>query len=73
MSGRKPRTRKVTIRSASHALAGPEQAYPVYQFSNRTFIERPGHNPFAGISPDVGGNTAWGTSWGTSWGQSWGL
>ncbi len=47
--GRKPRTRKVTIRSASHALAGPELPYPVYQFSRRTFIERPGHNPFEGL------------------------
>ncbi len=47
--GRKPRTRKVTIRSASHAMAGPELPYPVYHFSNRIFIERPGHNPFEGL------------------------
>ena len=47
--GRKPRTRKVSMKSASHALAGQEQPYPVYQFSRRTFIERPGHNPFKGL------------------------
>ena len=47
--GRKPRTKKVSLRSAVHALAGPEQAFPVYQFSRRTFVERPGHNPFAGL------------------------
>ena len=49
VSGRKPRTRKISIRSASHHLAGPEQPYPVYQFSDRTFIGRKGHNPFKGL------------------------
>lgn len=44
--GRRPRIQKVSIRSASHALAGTEQPYPVYQFSRRVFLERPGHNPF---------------------------
>jgi hypothetical protein len=68
--GRKPRTRKVSVRSAAHALAGPEQPYPVYQFSNRIFVERPSHNPFAGIAPDTG-NSSWGSSWGDSWGSSW--
>ena len=47
--GRKPRTRKVSVKSASHAIAGAEQPYPVYQFSRRTFVERPNHNPFAGL------------------------
>lgn len=44
--GRKPTTRKVSVRSAAYALAGPEQEYPVYRFSNRIFLERPKHNPF---------------------------
>jgi hypothetical protein len=47
--GRKPRTKKVTIRSASHHLAGAEKPYPVYHFSARTFVERKGHNPFKGL------------------------
>ena len=47
--GRKPRTQKVTVKSASHNLAGPEQPYPVYQFSRRTFLERKNHNPFDGL------------------------
>ena len=47
--GRKPLTRKVSVRSAVHAIAGVEQPYPVYQFSARTFVERPKHNPFAGL------------------------
>ena len=49
VSGRKPRTRKVSVQSASLALSGVEQPYPVYQFSNRAFIERPKHNPFKGL------------------------
>jgi len=44
--GRRPRIQKVSIRSAAHNLAGAEQPYPVYQFSRRIFLERPGHNPF---------------------------
>jgi hypothetical protein len=44
--GRKPIRQKVTIKSAAHHLAGQEQPYPVYQFSRRIFLERPGHNPF---------------------------
>lgn len=47
--GRKPRVRKVSIRSITMAIDGPEQPYPVYQFSRRTFIERKGHNPFKGL------------------------
>ncbi len=47
--GRKPRVQKVTVRAAAHHLAGPEQPYPVYQFSRRSFIERKGHNPFKGL------------------------
>ncbi len=44
--GRKPQVRKVSVRSANFALAGPERDYPVYQFSNRVFVERPNHRPF---------------------------
>lgn len=49
VSGRKPTQRKVSIRSVSHSVAGAEAPYPVYQFSRRQFIERKGHNPFAGL------------------------
>ena len=69
--GRKPVTKKISLRSISHALSGPEQPYPVYPFSRRQFFEKPGHNPFSGIAPDSG-NSSWGDSWGTSWGTSWG-
>lgn len=44
--GRRPRIQKISIRSAVQNVAGTEQPYPVYQFSRRIFIERPGHNPF---------------------------
>lgn len=72
--GRKPRVRKISVRSATHALAGPEAPYPVYQFSNRMFIERPGHNPFSGIAPGPGpSDSSWGDSWATSWGDSWNI
>lgn len=47
--GRKPTRRKISIRSVSHAISGVEQAYPVYRFSDRDFIERPKHNPFSGL------------------------
>jgi hypothetical protein len=54
VSTRKPISRKVSVKSASHHLAGNEQPYPVYQFSNRVFVERPFHNPFFGAQdPDV--------------------
>jgi hypothetical protein len=49
VSRRRPRIRKVSIKAATHHLAGPEKPYPVYQFSRRAFIERPKHNPFAGL------------------------
>jgi hypothetical protein len=49
VNGRKPRKRKVSVQAASLAIAGPEQAYPVYQFSRRSFVERPKHNPFKGL------------------------
>ena len=49
VSGRKPRVRKVSVKSVSHAISGAEQPYPVYQFSRRAFIERKGHNPFKGL------------------------
>ena len=44
---RKPQTRKISMRSAVHHIAGQEPPYPVYQFSGRIFVERPKHNPFA--------------------------
>lgn len=49
--GRRPRIQKVSIRSAAQNVAGTEQPYPVYQFSRRIFIERPGHNPFDDTVP----------------------
>lgn len=45
---RKPLTRKISMRSAVHNIAGQEPPYPVHQFSNRVFVERPNHNPFSG-------------------------
>lgn len=46
VSRRKPQVRNISGRSIVHAIAGPEQPYPVYQFSNRVFPERPNLNPF---------------------------
>lgn len=46
---RRPQTRKISMRSAVHHIAGQEQNYPVQKFSGRVFVERPNHNPFAGI------------------------
>lgn len=47
-----PRKRTIDVRSLSYGLSGPEQPYPVYQFSGyRIKIERPGHNPFAHVPP----------------------
>jgi hypothetical protein len=43
---RKPQVRNISGRGAVHAIAGPEQPYPVYQFSNRAFPEKPNLNPF---------------------------
>lgn len=47
--GRKPHKKRISVRSASFALSGPEQPYPVYPFSRRQFFERPNHNPFKGL------------------------
>ncbi len=47
--GKKPRQRKISLGSVVHHVAGSEQPYPVYQFSNRAFVERKGHNPFSGL------------------------
>ena len=44
---RRPRTRRISGRSVSFALAGKEKDYPVYKFSGRLFYERPKHNPFS--------------------------
>lgn len=44
---RRPRTKKISMRSAAHHVAGPEQDYPVYKFSGRVFVEKPKHKPFA--------------------------
>lgn len=45
---RKPVVKRVPLRALVYAVAGPEPAYPVYQFSRRRQkLERPGHNPFA--------------------------
>jgi len=46
---RPPQQRKISMRSAVFHIAGPEQDYPVYQFSNRHFLEKPNHNPFNGL------------------------
>lgn len=53
-TARKPQTRKISMRSAVYHLAGSEQSYPTYKFSGRVFVERPRHNPFAGITVDGG-------------------
>jgi len=45
----KPQKRTIDLRSLQYGVSGPEQPYPVYQFSgNRVKWEYPGHNPFAG-------------------------
>lgn len=46
---RPPKQRKISMRSAVHHIAGPEQDYPTYRFSGRIFLERPKHNPFEGL------------------------
>ena len=48
-AGRKPRQRKISMRSAVHHLVGAEKPYPVYKFSRKSFVERKGHNPFTGL------------------------
>ena len=49
VNGRKPLRKKISARSITFALSGPEQPYPVYPFSRRQFFEKPGHNPFKGL------------------------
>lgn len=49
---RKPTVKRIPLRALVYAVAGPEPAYPVYQFSRRRVrYERPGHNPFANPDP----------------------
>jgi hypothetical protein len=48
-AGRPPQIRKISMRSAVFHIAGPEKDYPVYQMSNRVFLEKPNHNPFKGL------------------------
>jgi hypothetical protein len=48
----KPSRRTIDLRSLSFGLAGPEEPYPVYQFSHgQARWERPGHNPFKHVPP----------------------
>jgi hypothetical protein len=56
-SARKPTSRKISLRSAVFHIAGEEQDYPTYKFSSRIFLEKPQHNPFAGITVDGGYST----------------
>jgi len=48
-----PKTRVMSMRSMVFALDGNEKPYPVYQKLRRNrkkqFVEKPGHNPFAGL------------------------
>ena len=47
-----PAKRTIDMRSLDYGAAGPEQPYPVYQFSGyRTKWEYPGHNPFLHVAP----------------------
>ena len=46
---KKPKIRIFNVRSLSIAVDGLEKPYPVYRFSGRVFVERPKHNPFAGL------------------------
>lgn len=48
----RPTTRKINLRALIYAVSGPEEPYPVYQFSaGRRKIERPQHNPFKNLAP----------------------
>ena len=71
-AGRKPTTRHISLRAMVHHIAGPEQSYPVYNFSSHVFIERPKHNPFADIAPEAGTNGGWGDSFGSTFGDAFG-
>lgn len=47
---KKPTTRVIQIRGLVFALAGKEQPYDVYRFSEGSRkLERPGHNPFKNL------------------------
>jgi len=47
-----PARKTIDLRSLSYGVSGPEQPYPVYQFSGwRNKIEYPGHNPFLHVPP----------------------
>ncbi len=44
---RRPRKRRTQMKALVMAVAGPEKAYPVYEFANgKKRVERPRHNPF---------------------------
>jgi hypothetical protein len=48
----RPRRRTIDLRSLQYGVSGPEQAYPVYQFSGyRVRWEYPKHNPFLHVPP----------------------
>ena len=48
----KPAKRTIDLRSLVYGVSGPEQPYPVYQFSHgATRWEYPGHNPFNHVPP----------------------
>lgn len=48
----RPQRRVVDLRSLQYGLSGPEQPYPVYQFSGyRIRWEYPKHNPFLHVPP----------------------
>lgn len=50
--GNKPATRAIDMRSLDYGASGPEQPYPVYQFSGyRTKWEYPDHDPFLHVPP----------------------
>lgn len=50
---RPPQVRKIQIKGLVIALAGREKPYDVYRFSEgRVKFERPGHNPFAGMTEE---------------------
>ena len=56
-----PSKRIIDIRSLAYGISGPEQPYPVYQFSgNRVRWEYPQHNPFASEGGFVFGESGFG-------------
>jgi len=46
---KKPRTQVLSMKNLVFAVAGPEKPYPTYTYSRKTFVEKPKHNPFAGL------------------------